>query len=115
VTYAAKIDKAEGRLDWSQPAAVLERKLRALHPWPGCWTELGDQTLRVLAGQALPGDGGEAGMVLDERLTVACGDGRLMLTEVQRPGGKPMAAEAFLRGFAVPVGTRLGRSCTATS
>ena len=50
VTYAAKIDKAEGRLDWSRPAALLERQLRALNPWPGCWTELGGQRLRVLAG-----------------------------------------------------------------
>jgi methionyl-tRNA formyltransferase len=118
VTYAAKIEKAEGRLDWTLPAAVLERRLRALNPWPGCWTELGDQTIRVLAGRPVTGcaDHGYApGEVLDERLTVACGEGCLELTSVQRPGGRPMAADAFLRGFAVPVGTRLGRPCPATS
>ena len=117
VTYAAKIEKAEGRLDWTRPAALLERQLRALNPWPGCWTELGDQTLRVLAGRALPGTGNHRtpGEVLDERLTVACGEGRLELSLVQRPGGRPMAADAFLRGFPVPVGTRLGRPCPATS
>jgi methionyl-tRNA formyltransferase len=117
VTYAAKIEKAEGRLDWSRPATLLERQLRALNPWPGCWTELGDQTLRVLAGRALPGTGNHRlpGEVLDERLTVACGEGRLELTLVQRPGGRPMAAEAFLRGYPVPVGTRLGRPCPVTS
>jgi methionyl-tRNA formyltransferase len=117
VTYAAKIEKAEGRLDWTRPAALLERQLRALNPWPGCWTELGDQTLRVLAGRPVPGTGNHhaPGEVLDERLTVACGEGRLELTLLQRPGGRPMAAEAFLRGFPVPVGTRLGRPCRATS
>jgi methionyl-tRNA formyltransferase len=116
VTYAAKVDKAEGRLDWTRPAALLERQLRALNPWPGCWTELGDQTIRVLAGQVVPGKrGGAPGEVLDERLTVACGEGRLGLTLVQRPGGRPLPADAFLRGFSVPVGTRLGRPCPATS
>jgi methionyl-tRNA formyltransferase len=117
VTYAAKIEKAEGRLDWSRPAAALERQLRALNPWPGCWTEVGDDTLRVLAGRALPdrAPGRPPGEVLDERLTVACGEGCLELTVVQRPGGRPLPADAFLRGFPVPVGTRLGRPCRATS
>ena len=118
VTYAAKIEKAEGRLDWTRPTEALERQLRALNPWPGCWTEIGDQTLRVLAGRTVPGSGdhqGVPGEVLDEILTVACGEGALALTSVQRPGGRPMPAEAFLRGFAVPVGTRLGRPCPATS
>jgi methionyl-tRNA formyltransferase len=118
ITYAAKIEKAEGRLDWARPAEALERQLRALNPWPGCWTEIGEQTIRVLAGRAVPdrGDGGRVpGEVVDERLTVACGEGCLELSLVQRPGGRPMPAEAFLRGFAVPVGTRLGRPCRATS
>jgi methionyl-tRNA formyltransferase len=114
VTYAAKIDKVEGRLDWTLPAPALERQLRALNPWPGCWTEVGDQTIRVLAGRLASGDG-EPGKVLDDHLTVACGEGALALTLVQRPGGRPLPAEAFLRGFAVPVGTRLGRPCRATS
>ncbi len=118
VTYAAKIEKAEGRLDWCRSASALDRQLRALNPWPGCWTEIGDQTLRVLAARPLSGSDGRRpvpGEVLDEHLTVACGEGRLELTTVQRPGGKPMASEAFLRGFPVPVGTRLGRPCPATS
>lgn len=117
VTYAAKIEKAEGRLDWTRPAALLERQLRALNPWPGCWTEIGDQTLRVLAGRPVTDrdHGRPPGEVLDGRLTVACGEGCLELTSVQRPGGRPMAVEAFLRGFPVPVGTRLGRPCPATS
>jgi methionyl-tRNA formyltransferase len=107
VTYAAKVDKAEGRLDWTEPAALLERKLRALNPWPGCWTELEGQRLRVLAAEIASGRG-SPGEVLDERLTVACGQGALRLTQVQPAGGSAMASAAFLRGHEVPVGLRLG-------
>ena len=107
VTYAAKLDKAEGRLDWQQPAAALERRLRALNPWPGCWTELQGQRLRVLAGEVTEGEGAP-GTVLDERLTIACGEGALRLTRLQRAGGRPLASADFLRGFAVPRGSRLG-------
>jgi methionyl-tRNA formyltransferase len=107
VTYAAKIDKAEGRLDWTRPAAALERQVRALEPWPGCWTELGGQRLRVLAAQAVAGHGAP-GEVLDGRLTVACGEGALRLMRLQPAGGKTMASDAFLRGHKLPVGSRLG-------
>ncbi|HEX5796300.1 MAG TPA: methionyl-tRNA formyltransferase, partial [Geminicoccaceae bacterium] len=107
VTYAAKVDKAEGRLDWTQPAVVLERRLRALNPWPGCWTELGGQRLRVLAAEVATGHG-LPGEVLDGRLTVACGDGALRLTRIQPAGGSAMPSAAFLRGHKIPVGARLG-------
>jgi methionyl-tRNA formyltransferase len=106
VTYAGKLDKAEGRLDWRQPAAALERQLRALNPWPGCWTTFQGQRLRVLAGEVAEGYG-LPGEVLDERLTVACGEGALRLTRLQRAGGRPLASEEFLRGFEVPPGSRL--------
>ena len=115
VTYAAKIEKADGKLAWSRPSEELERQLRALNPWPGCWTEAGGQILRVLAAEIVTCDGGLPGEVLDERLTVACGTGCLRITRLQRPGGKPMASAAFLRGFALPVGSRLGTPCPATS
>ena len=107
VTYAAKVDKAEGRLDWTQPAAVLERRLRALNPWPGCWTELEGQRLRVLAAEVATGHG-VPGEVLDERLTIACGDGALRLTRIQPAGGSAMPSAPFLRGHKIPVGARLG-------
>lgn len=107
VTYAAKIGKSEGRLDWSRPAALLERQLRALNPWPGCWTEIDGQRVAILGGQVVPGSGAP-GEVLDDRLTIACGEGALRLTRVQRAGGRPMASEAFLRGFHLQVGARLG-------
>ena len=114
VTYAQKIDKSEARLDWSQPAAFLERQLRALNPWPGCWTEVNGERVLVLQGELAAG-AGAPGELLDDRLTVACGEGALRLIRVQRAGGKPMAADAFLRGFHLPVGTRLGTPCPATS
>jgi methionyl-tRNA formyltransferase len=114
VVYAPKLTKDEGRLDWSQPAGGLARRLRALNPWPGCWTEFGGERLRVLEGEIAPG-AGIPGEVLDERLTIACGDGALRLTKIQRAGGKPMSAAAFLRGFPLLVGARLGSRCPATS
>ena len=114
VTYAPKIDKSEARLDWTRPAAFLERQLRALNPWPGCWTDVEGERLLVLAGELAAG-GGHPGEVLDDRLTIACGEGALRLTRLQRPGGKPMAADAFLRGFHLPVAARLGTPCPATS
>ena len=114
VTYAAKLDKAEGRIDWAQPAVLLERQLRALNPWPGCWTEIDGQRVVVLEGE-VAGGAGAPGELLDDRLTIACGEGALRLTRVQRAGGKPMSAADFLRGFPLPVGARLGSPCPATS
>jgi methionyl-tRNA formyltransferase len=113
VTYAPKIDKAEARLDWSRPAAFLERQLRALNPWPGCWTEFDGERLLVLEGELAAGRGAP-GEVLDEYMTIACGAGALRLTKVQRAGGRPMSADAFLRGFRLPVGARLGTPCPVT-
>jgi methionyl-tRNA formyltransferase len=107
VTYAAKIDKAEGRLDWTRPAVLLERQVRALEPSPGSWTELGGQRLRVLAAELAAGHG-VPGEVLDERLTVACGEGALRLLRLQPAGGRAMASDAFLRGHKLPIGSRLG-------
>jgi methionyl-tRNA formyltransferase len=114
VTYAPKIDKAEARLDWSRPAAFLERQLRSLNPWPGCWTPLDGERLLVLEGELTVG-AGAPGEVLDDRMTIACGEGALRLIRVQRAGGRPMPADAFLRGFRLPVGARLGSPCPATS
>ena len=114
VTYAPKVDKAEARLDWSRPAPFLERQLRAFNPWPGCWTDLDGERLLVLEGELAAGVGAP-GEVLDDRMTIACGEGALRLTRVQRAGGRPMSADAFLRGFPLPVGVRLGTPCPATS
>lgn len=105
-TYAAKLSRDSGRLDWSQPAALLDRQIRALTPWPGTWCRLGPDVLKVLAAE--PADGaGAPGTVLDAHLLVACGAGALRLRRVQRPGRGPMDADDMLRGFPVPPGTLL--------
>lgn len=107
VTYAAKLTRGEGRLDWHHPADALGRQVRAFAPWPGAWFDHAGEQIKVLA--ALPADGkGTPGTVLDDALTVACGTGALRLLRLQRPGRAPMDAASLLRGFALPKGTQLG-------
>jgi len=106
VTYAAKIDKAESRIDWSRPAAEIERQLRAFAPLPGAWFELNGERIRALAGSAVSGRG-KPGEALDDSLTVACGEGAIRLELVQRAGKGAMDTAAFLRGRPVPKGTVL--------
>ena len=106
-TYAPKLTRDSGRLDWTQDAGTLDRTVRAMVPWPGTFTTLGGEVLKVL--DAHPEDGcGPPGTVLDANLLVACGTGALRLLRVQRPGRAPMDAAAMLRGHTVPPGTRLG-------
>ena len=107
ITYAAKLDKEEGRIDWSRSAAELDRLVRALNPWPGVWCELDGERLKVLAARPIAGSG-PPGAVVAPPLVVACGDGVLALDRVQRAGRAPMSAEQLLRGRAVPPGARLG-------
>ena len=113
VTYAHKLGKEEGALDWRRPAAELERKVRAFHPWPGTSFELpsnnGGERIKVLEA-ALALSGGAPGTVTvgrDGFPLVACGIGGLKLVKLQRPGRAAQAADAFLRGFALPAGTVL--------
>ena len=106
ITYAPKLTRTDGKLDWTKPAAALDRQVRGLVPWPGAWTELRGETIKVLEASPEPGSG-VPGATLDDRLLVACGDGALRLRRVQRPGRGPMAAEAMLRGAPVPAGTSL--------
>ncbi len=105
-TYAAKLTRDSGRLDWTKPATYLDRQVRGLTPWPGTWAMLGTEILKVLRAEPTSGCG-LPGTVLDPALLVACGEGALRLLRVQRPGRAPMEAEALLRGFAIPPGTRL--------
>jgi methionyl-tRNA formyltransferase len=107
VTYAAKLSRADATLDWRLDAAALARRVRALNPWPGTVTTLDAQPLKITAASVEHG-GGEPGLVLDDRLLVATGDGALRLLEVQVPGRAALPAAAFLRGRKVPAGTRLG-------
>ena len=105
-TYAAKLERANARLDWTQAADALDRQVRAYDPWPGTFTTLAGEALKVLAAATADGDG-PPGVTLDDRLTVGCGRGALRLLRVQRPGRAAMDAAAFLRGHPVPAGTRL--------
>jgi methionyl-tRNA formyltransferase len=110
VTYAAKIDKAETRIDWSRPAAEIHNHVRGLSPFPGAWFELrhGGKPARVkVLRSALAHGEGAPGEVLDAVLTVACRTGAVRLVSVQRAGKGAMSGEAFARGTAVPPGTRL--------
>ncbi len=103
VTYAAKIGKDEGRLDWAGPAVELHRLVRGLSPFPGAWFEIKGERIKVLAAHLAEGSAAP-GTVLDDRLAVACGEGALRPLRVQRAGKGPMDADAFLRGFALPPG-----------
>lgn len=105
-TYAPKLDRAEGRIDWTESATALDLRIRALNPWPGVWCERDGARLRVLAATPVSG-AGEAGAVIAAPLTVACGDGALRLDRVQRAGKSAMAAEEYVRGNPVPAGTVL--------
>ncbi|HUI95543.1 MAG TPA: methionyl-tRNA formyltransferase [Xanthobacteraceae bacterium] len=106
VTYAAKIDKNETRIDWDQPWKAVHDHCRGLSPFPGAWCEIAGARAKVL--RTTHGEGkGAPGTVLDERLTVACRDGAVRIVELQRAGKQAMKAEAFLRGTPVAPGTPL--------
>ena len=106
-TYAPKLTRDDARIDWTQAADALDRRVRALNPWPGTGTTMDGVALKVLAARPEAG-AGVPGTVLDDALLVACGSGALRLTCVQVPGRAAMPADAFLRGRHVPAGTRLG-------
>jgi methionyl-tRNA formyltransferase len=103
-TYAHKIKREQARIDWTRPAAEIERAVRAFDPFPGAFSEFDDKVIKVwkaeLAGSAA-GQPGLVDAVSDDGIIVHCGDGALRLTELQRPGGKRLPAADFLRGFSI--------------
>ena len=105
-TYAHKIDKSEARLDWSLPARNLEAIIRGLSPFPGAWCEIDGRRVKVHLAQVVDGKG-DPGVVLDNQLTLACGQDALRLVSVQPAGKSRMTADDFLRGAHVPVGTKI--------
>ncbi|MBY6084482.1 methionyl-tRNA formyltransferase [Ruegeria arenilitoris] len=107
VTYAAKIDKAEARVDWSRPAVEVDRQIRGLSPFPGAWTQIEGERVKLLASRLSDGQG-MPGEVLDDALRVACGTGAVELLRLQRAGKAAQDRETFLRGWPIPAGTRLG-------
>jgi methionyl-tRNA formyltransferase len=110
VTYAAKIDKGETRIDWSLPAQQVHDHIRGLSPFPGAWCEIDADgkpvRVKVLRTTRVKGSGAP-GSVLDDRLTIACGDGAIRIVELQRAGRQPMKADEFLRGTSLPPGSRV--------
>jgi methionyl-tRNA formyltransferase len=104
VTYAAKIDKAEARIDWSKPAKDVHNTIRGISPFPGAWCEIEINGVveRVKLQRSTLGEGsGAPGTILDDRLTIACGEDAVRLVTLQRSGGKPLPAQEFLRGASV--------------
>jgi methionyl-tRNA formyltransferase len=119
-TYAAKIDKAEARIDWSRSAVGIERQVLAFNPTPGAFFEFGGERIKILAAEVFPGErlgptlggsqldpGLRRGTVEDEALTIACGTGAIRPTLLQRAGRGVMTSGEFLRGFPIPPGTSL--------
>ncbi len=104
VTYAAKVDKAEARIDWTRPAAQVDRQIRGLSPFPGAWCDVNGERVKLLRSRLVSGSGAP-GEVLDG-FTVACGGGAVEVQEAQRAGKRPMPAQELLRGWKLP--DRLG-------
>lgn len=100
VTYAAKIDKSEARIDWSRPAIEVDRQIRGLSPFPGAWCEVAGERVKLLRS-ALSDGQGEAGQVLAD-FTIACGEGAVQITLAQREGKRPMPAAELLKGLHLP-------------
>ncbi|MEQ5778297.1 methionyl-tRNA formyltransferase [Thalassospira sp. NFXS8] len=100
VTYAAKLEKTEGKLDFTDDAALLERKIRAFTPWPGAYFDFGKERIKVQAARHIVDASGQPGEIIDDQLTIACGaGGGLRPTRIQRPGKAAMDTEAVLRGY----------------
>lgn len=108
VTYAAKIAKAESAIDWREPAEVLDRRVRAFDPFPGAVSDLRDTPVKIWRASVVAGRGapGEVLAADADGVVIACGEGALRVTELQRPGSRRMGAEEFLRGFALTAGER---------
>jgi methionyl-tRNA formyltransferase len=107
VTYAAKISKAEARIDWARPAGEIARQVQGLAPFPGAWFAIGGERIKLLAADIVDGSGAP-GTVIDGQLTIACGERAIRPTLLQRAGHKPLPRDEVLRGFAVAAGARLG-------
>ncbi len=104
-TYAPKLTREDARLNFTKPAIALERQIRAYHPWPGSLALLGDLVIKFLAAEIVFREG-IPGEILDDKLTIACGEQAIRPTKLQRAGKSPMSTAEFLRGFSIPPGAR---------
>ena len=105
-TYAAKIDKADAAIDWDESALHIERQVRAYSPFPGAWFTLDGERVKLLRARVI-GVNGKPGTILDDHMTIACGNAAIRPVELQRAGKPAMKAEDFLRGSPAPLGTVL--------
>jgi methionyl-tRNA formyltransferase len=103
ITYASKITKHDARIDWNQPAQHILNHIRGLSPYPAATAMLGDELIKITQAELAEGSGA-AGTVIDDALTIACGNGAIRLLELQRPGKNRMSAEALLNGFPIGAG-----------
>ena len=112
VTYARKIDKTEASIDWAEPAATIERRMRAFDPFPGASSRFGSEAIKLWRGSVVDDHGvpGDVLQVNDRGVVVACGSGAVQITELQRPGGRRVSAAQFLAGHRVMPGMRFQRS-----
>ncbi|MEJ1967508.1 MAG: methionyl-tRNA formyltransferase [Rhizomicrobium sp.] len=104
-TYAKKIAKEEAHIDWNKPAAEIDCLIRGLSPFPGAWSDVKGERIKILNCEPIDGSA-EPGTLIDDALVIACGQGALRLTRLQRPGKSAMSAFDLLRGFPLPRGTR---------
>jgi methionyl-tRNA formyltransferase len=108
VTYAAKLTREDGRIDWNKPATEIEQQIRALQPWPGSFFMLNNEPVKVLSATLTAGkEGIIPGTLLDDQFTVACSPGALRLTALQRPGKNATDGASLLRGLRLPAGSTL--------
>ena len=107
ITYAKKIDKSEAKINWSLSAETIDRKIRALSPFPGAWTEINGERVKLLASKVIDKEN-EPGMILDAGFSIACGQKAVEITEAQRPGKSAQKTDVFLRGFRLQRGSKLG-------
>ena len=106
ITYASKIHKSEAKIDWSLPAQTIDRKIRALSPFPGAWTEINGERVKLLASKVID-EKNEPGMILGTGFSIACGQKAVEITEAQRPGKSAQKSDVFLRGFRLQQGSKL--------
>ncbi len=106
LSYAAKINKSETKIDWARPWQAVHNHIRGLSPFPGTWCEIGKDRVKVLRTTRGESDGAP-GLVLDDHLTVACAEGSVRIVELQKAGGRPVTADEFLRGAPVRPGFRV--------
>ena len=107
VTYAEKLQKSEGKIDFTQSAAYIHRQIRAFTPWPSTYFERDGERIKVLSADYVPHHLGEAGEILDDNFLIACGEGAIRITKAQRQGKKPMGADDFLKGYKLSKGDRI--------